>query len=330
MAKKPPFEKVKAEYRNLFAGASVRASGKPEVRAVARRIIDNRPRYAAVSKATGVPWFVIGLLHNMECSLSFEKHLHNGDRLADKEGNRLKTQRKPRGRGPFGSWEESAADALRIDGLDKVDWSKDVVERIAYMAETFNGWGYRNESIHIPSPYLWSMTTAYEKGKYIEDGVYSPVAVSQQAGVMAILKSLIELLPGEIAKVPTKDAEVAFPKAVPPVAPTPSVTKEAAKSKSVRLLVPTIFGWAADAFFGVGSWISDRFGDVVSILKTAASESDDTIAPFVSLGESLHLNIGRIAIWITIATLVIVAIRHVNDKVALAAATAEPAEEEAA
>lgn len=322
MAKKPPFEKVKAEYRNLFAGASVRASGKPEVRAVARRIIENRPRYDAVSKATGVPWFVIGLLHNMECSLSFEKHLHNGDPLGKA------TVRVPKGRGPFETWEESAADALRLDGLDKVDWSRDVIERVAYMAETMNGFGYRGKG--IPSPYLWSMTTAYEKGKYVSDGVYSPIAVSQQAGVMAVLKLLLELAPGQIAAVaPAKEAEVAFPKAVPPVAPAPSVAKEAAKSKSVRLLVPTIFGWAADAFFGVGSWISERFGDVVSILKTAASESDDAIAPFVSMGEALHLNIGKIAIWITIATLAVVAIRHVKDKVALAAATTEPAEDEA-
>lgn len=123
-----------------------------------------------------------------------------------------------------------------------------------------------------------------------------------------------------------------MPKAQPPAPlPAPSVAKEAAKSKSVRLLVPTILGWIADFFFGIGSWFSEKFAALVEILKSTQTESEDAIAPLVSLGETLKLNLGKIAIWITIITLVIVVIRHVNDKVALAHAKAgtEPDEVDA-
>jgi lysozyme family protein len=29
-----------------------------------------------------VPWYVIAVIHNMECGLDFTEHLHNGDPLA--------------------------------------------------------------------------------------------------------------------------------------------------------------------------------------------------------------------------------------------------------
>jgi hypothetical protein len=40
------------------------------------------------------------------------------------------------------------------------------------------------------SPYLWSMTNHYIRGKYVSDGRFDPVAVSAQAGVASILKIL--------------------------------------------------------------------------------------------------------------------------------------------
>lgn len=114
-----------------------------------------------------------------------------------------------------------------------------------------------------------------------------------------------------------------MPKATPPAPPpVPSVAKEAAKSRSVQLLVSTILGYIADFFFGIGSWISERFGDLAGILKTVQSESDENVAPLVSLAEKLHLNAGKIAFWALIVTLIIVVIRHINDKVALAHAKA--------
>ena len=36
-------------------------------------------RYDQVANATGVPWYVIGIIHEMEGGLNFTTHLHNGD-----------------------------------------------------------------------------------------------------------------------------------------------------------------------------------------------------------------------------------------------------------
>lgn len=109
-----------------------------------------------------------------------------------------------------------------------------------------------------------------------------------------------------------------MPKAEPVSKPAPTVAGEAAKSKSVWMLLSTIVGYGADLVFGAGSWVTERFGSLVDVLKTVQSESEDAIEPLVSLGEKLHLNLGKVALWATIATLVIVLIRHTNDKVALA------------
>lgn len=109
------FDQRRAEYEALWAGMHIHPDRMPEVKATARRIIGNRPRYDAVSRATGVPWYVIGILHALECDFSFEKHLHNGDPLA------RATVRAPKGRGPFASWEASAIDAGTVTTLAGVD-----------------------------------------------------------------------------------------------------------------------------------------------------------------------------------------------------------------
>ena len=155
----------------------------------ANRILQQRPRYEAVAQQTGVPWFVVGLIHMMEADGDFETHLHNGDPLT------ARTRRIPRGRPPGAAppftWEESAVDALRLKRFEKIgDWS---VERIAYELERYNRWGYRLHHPTTLSPYLWSGSQHYARGKYVADGVWSSTAVSQQIGVMVILQQLAML-----------------------------------------------------------------------------------------------------------------------------------------
>jgi lysozyme family protein len=57
-----------------------------------------------------------------------------------------------------------------------------------YLLERFNGKGYINRN--MPSPYLWSGTNQYVKGKYIADGVFSADAVSKQVGCATLMKYL--------------------------------------------------------------------------------------------------------------------------------------------
>jgi len=183
---RPQFSKLSAGYAALWDMMAVRAEAQRAVERMARAIVAGRARYESVAAATGVPWYVVGLIHSLEASLRFDAHLHNGDPLT------ARTVRVPKGRPRTGTppftWEESATDALRGQGLGRVTgWT---VERIAYVMEGYNGWGYRRAGIAIPSPYLWSFSNHHTKGKFVRDGVYDPNAISRQAGAMPLLAAL--------------------------------------------------------------------------------------------------------------------------------------------
>lgn len=188
---KPPIlltADLRAEYQRLIDTATVMPSFLPVVAAMARKMADGLhwPRYESVAAIVECPVHLVALIHAMEAGLNFSKHLHNGDPLTGR------TIHVPKGRPEVGhppfSWEESAVDALTLQGLDTWDdWS---LPGLAYVLERYNGWGYRRYHPHCKSPYLWSMTTAYTAGKYVADGKWSDTAVSKQAGAMALLKGL--------------------------------------------------------------------------------------------------------------------------------------------
>ena len=144
------------------------------------KIEENRTRYEAVSRVTGVPWDLIAALHSRESSLDFHTCLHNGDPL-DRP-----TTHVPAGRGPFATWELGADDALKYDGLaGRSGWT---IPMMLQMAEKYNGTGYLRKG--VMSPYIWSYTDQYHGGKYTSDGHYSASAYDDQIGVAAILKEL--------------------------------------------------------------------------------------------------------------------------------------------
>jgi hypothetical protein len=93
------------------------------------------------------------------------------------------------GKPPY-KWEQSAEDALVFDKVHQwKDWS---IPGMLYKLESYNGWSYRKPAININSPYLWSFTDKYSKGKFVKDHVYSATAVSKQVGAAAILRRLAE------------------------------------------------------------------------------------------------------------------------------------------
>lgn len=163
----------------------IKADRVAQAQAVAKRLVAAKPRYAAVEKTTGVPWYMIALIHMRESSQDWKASLAQGD-----PWNRVSTH-VPKGRGPFPSWEAAADDALGIDGLTKViDWR---LEKIAYYLEIYNGWGYFNHG--VPSPYLWSWTNIQKPGKFVADGRWSPTATDTQPGCMALLRAMMALDP---------------------------------------------------------------------------------------------------------------------------------------
>ena len=78
----------------------------------------------------------------------------------------------------------------RCFGVWWKDWS---IGGTLYKLEKYNGWGYRSRHPHVLSPYLWSFSNHYSKGKYVADGRWSESAVSQQAGAAVILRRMAEM-----------------------------------------------------------------------------------------------------------------------------------------
>ena len=181
------YEALADEYRQLFAAATIRPERHDEAEWHLTMMRQSRPRYAAIGTRVGVPWQFIAAIHGMEASFNFRAHLHNGDFPL-----RQRTRQVPSGRPlkwlPPSDWESSALDALRLLGFtNQTDWS---LPRTLHRLEAFNGFGYRR--LGRVSPYLWSFTTLFERGKFVADGRYDPRARSQQCGTAAMLKVLAD------------------------------------------------------------------------------------------------------------------------------------------
>ena len=178
-------------YELLYESCLVRPRRKATVDQLVQRIGASRARYEKVGKALGVPWYVVGIIHSLEAGGDFSRHLHNGDPLTARTTH-VPAGRPPTGKPPF-TWEQSAIDALRLRGLDRwKDWS---VPGTLYELEGYNGFGYRDYHPGVPSPYLWSFSNHYTRGKYVADGRFSPTAVSQQCGAALLLKQLVAAAP---------------------------------------------------------------------------------------------------------------------------------------
>jgi lysozyme family protein len=178
--------KLKKEYQDLFDSCEIKARRKGDVKAICDKIVNNKGRYQTVEDATKVPWYVVGTIHSLEGSLNFNRHLHNGDPLTARTVHVPKG--RPPGTPPF-KWEDSAIDALQFDGLSNTPkWNLPV---IMFKLEGFNGFGYRTRHPEVLTPYLWSFTNHYSKGKFVADGKFDPATISKQCGAAAILKTLV-------------------------------------------------------------------------------------------------------------------------------------------
>jgi lysozyme family protein len=196
-------------YRQLWNTLTFsNAEWQKQATAIAKKIVANQARYAAAVAGMPVPWWFVAVVHCMECSMRFDQHLHNGDPLSGR------TTQVPPGRPAAGSppftWEQSAHDAIQVERLDRVtDWS---LPNVLFHWHRYNGINNEYKRRGIPTPYLWSGSAHYKKGKYVADGVFDAEFVSRQLGAAVILKALVDL--GAV----TVDQQVA-PAANPATAP---------------------------------------------------------------------------------------------------------------
>jgi lysozyme family protein len=196
------FSQLKDEYRNWFDACTVRPEQQGSVAYYVKRLQQGRPHYEQVGQELNIPWYFIGVIHGMECGFNFNGHLHNGDPLTARTVN-WPPGRPVVGDPPF-TWRQSARDALVMKGYHQVsDWS---LPHILYLLEKYNGFGYRLRQ--VPTPYLWSFSNLYSKGKFVRDRVYDPNAVSKQCGAALMLKAVVPatrgLARGAAAKAATR------------------------------------------------------------------------------------------------------------------------------
>jgi len=197
MATPPKLDDLRDEYLQLFADCEITRDREADVKQVMDKIVSNQVWYVLNTAAIPMPWWVLGLLHARESDLNFHEHLHNGDPLTGR------TVHEPAGRpaaNPGGgpdppsrtnpyTWGESTQDAIRMHGLHTwTDWD---LAGTLFKLEEYNGWGYRMYHADVLSPYLWSFTNHYTKGKYSDDGNFDPDLVDRQAGAAAVLRMMV-------------------------------------------------------------------------------------------------------------------------------------------
>lgn len=178
------FTDLKAEYAANYQACAPRPQSAQNIDFYVSRLNKFKDVYASAGSDLRIPWYFIGILHAMESGFNFGGHLHNGDPLT------ARTVHVPAGRPLTGSppftWIDSARDALMFEGLQhETEWT---LPRVLYLFERYNGMGYRKRG--VPSPYLWSFSNIYSKGKFVADGHFDANAVSAQCGAAVMLKAL--------------------------------------------------------------------------------------------------------------------------------------------
>ena len=322
MPKAPPkFEHVSGELDLMWQNMQTRSGWVSAIDRRAKQIIGHRATYMDVEASVGVPWWMVGVIHSMESGLNFSRHLHNGDSL-QKRTWRVPKGRPRSGRPPF-TWSASAEDALRMKGWHRVqDWT---MPRVLYELERYNGFGYRMYHKQVKTPYLWSGTKYYSKGKYIADGKWSSTAVSGQTGCAPLLKRIFEIseqvhVPTsapQVVPLPTRKPELTQPEPEPvhqPIedidpAPVPKAgpTDQDEPVKQATKESKTILGALIALLASIVQW----FEEAAQTLLEAASEIS-TLAPAKGLLSSLGANTGSIAFGIAVFGIALVVFRRLD------------------
>lgn len=175
----------------LWSTCNILPEHSAETKEIASQIIKNKSSYEEVSKVTGIPFYVIGILHFLEAS--FENcWLANGDSLDGRTVN------EPAGLipdvDPPYTFEQAAIYSLQYDAMDSHQWEDASIPYVLSVLEQWNGLGVFEHHQPRVSAYLWAGCNHYADngyGKYIADNQWDDDAVSEQIGAAAIIKQLV-------------------------------------------------------------------------------------------------------------------------------------------
>jgi lysozyme family protein len=239
------------EHARRWAAMHVNDGRRPVFDSVAKRLIapEARGRYRDISKRTGVPWWVIAVIHEREASQRWDRNIAQGDPF------RFKSVNVPAGRGPFKSFEDAAYDALvncAPYAARNKDWS---IGATLVMLERYNGMGYAGKG--VPSPYIWAGTDQYKSGKYIRDHVYDPTAVDKQLGCAGLLARMAALDSSIVLTgTPKVDATPALPTPAPKERTSGQPTPPSTPSKAPHAGAVVVVGGAAAAAASGHHWVA--------------------------------------------------------------------------
>lgn len=144
--------------------------------------------YAAVAIRAQIPAVLVAALHWRESTGNFHAYLHQGDKLGKPAINVPKNI--PVFPDTRQGWLDAAVHALQMKEALRVRLgitaSTIDLNALCAFSEHYNGLGYRNHV--MPSPYVLSGTTGYEKGKYVADGKLDRNAVDKQLGTLLMMR----------------------------------------------------------------------------------------------------------------------------------------------
>lgn len=181
-------------YKAYWDRMTINSDRQNEFNRDAAQLFAHKAIYQAIEAKTGVPWWLIAVIHLRESSSTFkgEPSYNFNTYLGNGQPLKRRTTIVPKGRGPFlgpNAFFDGAVDALRIEGMTDVkDWR---LEKALYWTETFNGWGSAIKG--IPSSYVWGGTNVQRPGKWVADHVWSGKVWDTQPGTAPIIASLAKL-----------------------------------------------------------------------------------------------------------------------------------------
>lgn len=187
----PSRQKRLEYYKATYAACMFRPGTSEEAGKIVLKINEGKAIYSQIADAMGITlWQVIGILHSMECSFDFGRHLANGDLLSQdtiRVPRNLMAPKLP----PF-DFVTAGIAALRHYASPS-GWGSLSITDIPSALLFFDQWNGLGEWYHTETPglpYLFAGTSAYKSGKFESDGKWNPDLISQQIGAGAILKAI--------------------------------------------------------------------------------------------------------------------------------------------
>lgn len=253
------------EYRRLFDTLEVRSARAAEVDRLVEQALALKPRYLSIGEPLGVPWYFIAAVHLRESSYRVDRHLHNGDPLTGR------TIQVPAGRPVAGdppyTFEQSASDALTMKKLHTLkDWS---LPRLLHQLERYNGFGYRTRG--LLSPYLWSFSHHYLRGKFVADGKFDPAALDKQCGTATLLRRMAERQEIAFIDEPSLNADAIV---VPFATKLPSTADEIRRAEALQHWLNTFVG----VYLKVDGWPGTRTSNAFKIVTGRYLPDDPRLA----------------------------------------------------